>query len=339
MGPDARLEETSIGPWGQLEYFSGTLVAPKELLKAAIPHSFRTLWIFEGYTQKSLADYLKGLDLPSGIEARLLDDQLWDVQGRSITVYVPRDVVRDLPPLPRRQIAEELAKFALNEHHVEPEFVYGANAREWLEDFAISEPVLQFIEYATYSRGAFKVFADILEALALCQDDAERLRLMAGFSRTPTLMAKLRLRSGTPEALNDYWSAGPRRKSTLPLLESMIRVRGLNMIDIVHLLPAQIRKILFTFPDPLSSRSGYLPDCHWSSLNFFNAQPLESLADPVNAANYVREHYEPVKPPYRLGDVLFSQMQRRGVHTIRALTWRMKLFSPRMVDHRCSPGY
>ena len=305
MGLEGKLEESAVGPWGQLEYFSATLVAPKDLLQATMPSSFRTTWVFEGYTLESLANFFKGLDLPSALESKLLDQALWEKQGRSITVNVPRETVRDLPPMPRKKIAEELAKFSVNRHHVEPELIFGENAHEWLEDFEISESVLQFVDFATYVRGSFKVFADIPEALAMCQSDAERVRLMAGFSRTTTLMAKVRLRSGSPEALNDYWGTGPRRKSTLPLLESLFRVKGLNLIDILHLLPAQIRKILFTFPDPLSTRSGYLPDCHWSSLNFFNAEPLESLADPVNATAYVMEHFEKVAPPYRLGDVLF----------------------------------
>jgi hypothetical protein len=247
------------------------------------------------------------------MEAVLIDPELWLEQSHAITVHVPREVVRDLPPAARKRIAEELAKFAANRHHMEPELILGDSAREWLEEFEISQPVLEFVDSALYSRGSFKAFADIPEALALCRNDAERLRLMAGFSRTSTIMAKVRIRAASPEALNEYWGTGLRRKSTLPLLESFFRVKGLNLIDVVHLLPAQIRKILFTFPDPLSTRSGYLPDCHWSSLNFFNPEPLESLSDPVNASAYVQEHFERVNPPYRLGDVLFLSERKTGM--------------------------
>ncbi len=305
LGLEGQVLESALGPWGQLEYFTATLVAPKELLEAAMPRSFRTTWVFEGYSKEALVKFLEGLELPSGIESQLTDEALWTEQRNAISVHVPREIVRDLPPAARKAVGEELSKHSVNRHYVEPELILGASVQEWLEDFDISEPVLKFVESATYTRGNFKVFADILEALALCQSDSERLRLLAGFSRTSTLMAKVRIRAASPDALNEYWGTGVRRKSTLPLLESLFRVRGLQLIDVVHLLPAQIRKILFTFPDPLSTRSGYLPDCHWSSLNFFNPEPLESLADPVNAAAYVQEHFERVQPPYRLGDVLF----------------------------------
>jgi hypothetical protein len=313
VGLEAELQESAVGPWGQLEYFTATLVAPKELLQAAMPRSFRTTWVFEGYTRDALREFLRSLELPSAMEAVLIDPELWLEQSHAITVHVPREVVRDLPPAARKRIAEELAKFAANRHHMEPELILGDSAREWLEEFEISQPVLEFVDSALYSRGSFKAFADIPEALALCRNDAERLRLMAGFSRTSTIMAKVRIRAASPEALNEYWGTGLRRKSTLPLLESFFRVKGLNLIDVVHLLPAQIRKILFTFPDPLSTRSGYLPDCHWSSLNFFNPEPLESLSDPVNASAYVQEHFERVNPPYRLGDVLFLSERKTGM--------------------------
>jgi hypothetical protein len=83
-------------------------------------------------------------------------------------------------------------------------------------------------------------------------------------------------------------------------------------MDLLHLLPSGIRKILYTFPDPTQSRSGYLPDCHWSSLNFFNSQPLDRLADPVQATAYTLEKFTPIDPPYELGDVLFFTDTKTG---------------------------
>ena len=83
-------------------------------------------------------------------------------------------------------------------------------------------------------------------------------------------------------------------------------------MDLLHLLPSSVRRILYTFPDPTASRSGYLPDCHWSSLNFFNTQPLDRLADPVQATAYTLEKFTPVEPPYELGDVLFFTDKKTG---------------------------
>ena len=85
----------------------------------------------------------------------------------------------------------------------------------------------------------------------------------------------------------------------------MARVPGVDKIDVIHLLPASVRKILYTFPNPLLTENGYLPDCHWTSLNFFNAEPLERLSDPIQATQYTLENFRVVEAPYQCGDVLF----------------------------------
>ena len=312
MGVDAMVELSAKGPWGEVEYFTAVLVAPLDLLKLTQPTSYRTVWCFEQQTEESVERFIKELELPSQMEAQLLDREGWKVESRTVALSVPRKVVRELPPEPRRKVYAELAKYSVNRYHVEPELVFGKTVRDWLEDFHFSEPVLSFISEAVYRRGEFQVFADTPEALALCESDAERLRLRTAFSRTPTLMAKLLLNSATAEQLTTYWGTGPRRKSTMPLLESLMRVKGLNRIDILHLLPAHVRKILFTFPNPLETQSGYLPDCHWTSLNFFNPDPLESLCDPNQATAYVLEHFEVIDPPYHLGDVIFFTDKETG---------------------------
>lgn len=312
MGVDAMVELSAKGPWGEVEYFTAVLVAPLDLLKMTQPTSYRTVWIFEQRTEESVERLIKELDLPSQMEAQLLDRTGWKVERRGVVLTVPREVVRELPTEPRRKVYDELAKYSVNRYHVEPELVFGKTVRDWLEDFHFSEPVLNFISAAVYRRGEFQVFADTPEALALCGSDAERLRLRSAFSRTPTLMAKLILNSGTAEELAKFWGTGPRRKSTMPLIESLMRVKGLNRIDILHLLPAHVRKILFTFPNPQETQSGYLPDCHWTSLNFFNSDPLESLCDPNQATAYVLEHFEVVDPPYHLGDVIFFTDKETG---------------------------
>ena len=49
---------------------------------------------------------------------------------------------------------------------------------------------------------------------------------------------------------------------------------------------------------------GTLPDCHWTTLNFFNYAPQHYYLDTRNATNALLENFEKVDPPYRFGDVL-----------------------------------
>ena len=61
---------------------------------------------------------------------------------------------------------------------------------------------------------------------------------------------------------------------------------------------------------------GRMPDCHWSSLNFFNHEPREYFHNTRLAAYHVRERYEKVAGPYHYGDVLvFSQPNGDAYHS------------------------
>ena len=55
-----------------------------------------------------------------------------------------------------------------------------------------------------------------------------------------------------------------------------------------------------------------MPDCHWSSLNFFNHRPKQYFLDTRLAANSVLERYNKVDPPYQFGDVLMFMDQSTG---------------------------
>ena len=48
-----------------------------------------------------------------------------------------------------------------------------------------------------------------------------------------------------------------------------------------------------------------MPDCHWTSLNFFSLARQEYFLDTRLASQRVIERYFTVAPPYRFGDVLF----------------------------------
>jgi len=47
-----------------------------------------------------------------------------------------------------------------------------------------------------------------------------------------------------------------------------------------------------------------LPDCHWTSLNFFNNTARSYYLDTRLAAGALLSQYERVNAPYRFGDVL-----------------------------------
>lgn len=315
--PDAEMETptTSVsqkGPWGQLEYFEALLEAPIDLVKANQPSSVRTRWFFGKMEPDAVARLITELKPPQEILEALTDRDRWMVEREGVTIF-PR--VKDIESLPRdfRAILyRRLSGWQENSHHLEPEIVYGRSVRKWFEGFEVSEEAIQFIEKTSYGTGTDLLFSDTPALLSLVKYNDERVRILRAFSRTPTLVAKLRLDSASSEELTAYWNKGTRFKDTSTFLSSMKRYGNLRKIDLVHLLPANIRKILFTFPNTAQTRSGYLPDCHWSSLNFFNTDPLERLCDPPQATAYALENFTKVDPPYEFGDVLFFTDTQTG---------------------------
>ena len=306
------VEVSRKGAWGQVEYFSALLEAPDSVLEATMPSSFQVRWVFEGKNEAWVEQFIRQRELPMMLERKLLDRAIWIVGESDTTLMPSAESVRLVPSKARAEIYAVLAESDRNPDNLEPEVVYGATVEEWVRDDGLREELVSFIRDCAYMRGGLMVFADKLAVYSMCQTDAERLKVRRAMSRNPTIVAKLILDSGSPDALSKYWGRGFRLKDTLPFLRSMAKTRGAEKIDVIHLLPAAMRKVLYTFPSPVASRSGYLPDCHWTSLNFFNPDPLERLADPVQATAYVQEHFERVDAPYQLGDVLFFANPETG---------------------------
>lgn len=299
------IELSKVGPWGQLEYFEALLEAPVDLVKEAQPTSFRTRWFFRKMDPDAVSNLIGTLALPEELARELTDRERWIKTPEGTTLFPKTSAILALPNTARLELYRILAKSPENPYHLEPEIIYGGSIAKWVEGFQISEEVLQFIEKTSFATASTLLFADTPAILGMAKSEAERIQILRAFSRTPTLVAKLRIRTADAKEINTYWNRGIRFKDTSTFLTSMLRYDALKKIDLVHLLPAEIRKILYTFPRPSHARSGYLPDCHWSSLNFFNPDPLERLSDPPQATAYTLENFVQVTPPYELGDVLF----------------------------------
>lgn len=296
---------SKVGLWGQLEYFEALLDAPLALLRESEPASIRTRWFFGKAGREATAEFLATLELPKALEEELNNRDLSLSSEEGTTLFPKVSHILRLPENSRIKLYRHLAKFTENNYHAEPEIIYGKSVAKWVEGFDLNPEVIEFIEKVSYPTASARLFADTPAVLSLAKSEKERLQILRAFSRTPTLVAKLRIKSGAPDEINAYWNKGIRFKDTSTFLGSMLRYDTLEKVDLVHFLPAGVRKILYTFPSPSQTRSGYLPDCHWSSLNFFNPDPIERLSDPPQATAYTLENFTKVDPPYELGDVLF----------------------------------
>jgi hypothetical protein len=293
------------GPWGQLETFEVLLEAPADLLRASEPKSVRTRWFFGKMKADAVAELIRVMVKPETLADRLCDRDRWLEETEGISVFPRTEDLVQISTESRVGLYRELAKFQENFHHVEPEILYGSSFEDWLKGSEVGGKAREFIKAVSYRHGSMLQFSDIPALLGLLPTEKERIDVLRALSRTPSLVAKIIINSTSTENLSTYWHKGFRLKDTSAFMASIKRHKEVDRMDLLHLLPSGIRRILYTFPDPTASRSGYLPDCHWSSLNFFNTQPLDRLADPVQATAYTLEKFTPIEPPYELGDVLF----------------------------------
>jgi hypothetical protein len=304
--PSTEVTRGVPGPWGDLEYYTVYLEASTALLKSMDVPSYESEWNFVGYTDEQVANVFTSAELPEPIRSELLEREKWRHGEKVVTVRPSKEALLGLPPEARAAIYGVLARWEENPFHREPERVAGRDVREWLQRAELPEPIIAAIEKTVYRRGKNWVLADTPLLLRMVTTEEERLKIRKALTRTPTLVVNLRL---TPEtnvaALVDYWGSGTRFRDIVPFLESAAANRLTTSLDLIHLLPATVRRLLYTYPGSSYGRTGYYPDCHWTSLNFRNFEPLDRLADPSLATAYVLENYTKVQAPYRYGDVLF----------------------------------
>jgi hypothetical protein len=294
------------GPWGDLEYSTIYLEASTALLKSTEIATYDTEWNFVGYTDEQVSKLFLTTDMPAEIRAELLDREKWRHHGNIVTVVPSSESLLALTPEARVAIYSVLTRWEEDSYHHEPVVVLAHSVREWLQHAALPEEIVATIEKMSYHRGKNLVFADTPLVLRMVQTEEERLKIRKALSRTPTLVVNLRL---TPQsditAITDYWGGSTISRDIGPFLEAAAESSTATSVDLLHLLPPMARRLAYTFPGADFGRTGYYPDCHWTSLNFRNVDTLDRLADPTLATAYVLDNYTKVQGAYKYGDVIF----------------------------------
>lgn len=295
------------GPWGDLEYFTVYLEASVSMLKSMDFQTYDTTWSFVKWTEDQVAKLFESAKIAEPFRTELLDRTKWRRTPEGITVNPSREALLGLSGDSRAVIYQVLGRWEENPFHHEPMIIAGNDVREWLKRAQLPEDVLATIERTVYQRSRNLVFADLPLILRMVTSEAERLKIRKALSRTPTLVVKLRLTPQTDVAkIAEYWGGYSKSKDVEPFLDSISNNPVVNLLDIIYLLPTGVRRLLCTYPGQNHGRTGYYPDCHWTSLNFANFEPLARLADATMATAYTLENYTRITGgTYQYGDVLF----------------------------------
>ena len=306
MADSTGLMHCAPGPWGEIEYHYIYLEASEQLVSHFALPSTRPRWSFPDTTSEELSALFDAARIPADWIDVWLSPQCLIKESGVLHVLLPLEHLEALMPEQRAFLYAELAKSPHNDFHRDPVFITSGSVPDFLNHTGIAPEHARWFERMCYRRGKVLCFADIPALIGRASGAAEARRLFKLCSRTRAIIARLKVTPKTDcEALLAYWTDANRRKDMLPLLHSLMDMRHAGTIDLLHLLPPLARKLVNSYPPLSLGRHGRMPDCHWSSLNFFSYDAEDCYLDSRLAASHVLENYEQVSEPYGYGDVLF----------------------------------
>jgi hypothetical protein len=308
----------SNGPWGSLQSYNVYIAAPDHIVALFPVPSAVSAWKFIDMGEEDVAKILNRPDIPAEVRSQLLDRSRWLVTDNNICVTPPNDAILAIPAEARAAIYATLSKWALNEFQHSPYYVADGDVDAWLSNTGLRGELVDVIRRTVYPRGKCFWFSDVSLVVALTTSHSEARTLLKALSRTRTSILRVRLEeTSDTKTVASYWSAGDANaKDFLPLLESVASNPDVHFLDVVHLLPPYARKLLYTYPHQSLAIDGHFPDCHWTTLNFFNYRPEARFLDTDGALMYIVENFVQGDVPYRYGDtILLIDDRGRGIHS------------------------
>jgi hypothetical protein len=303
------------GPWGNLEYYYVYLEAPTFLVAQFPLPSLKSRWGFAPEQEPALLSILTEAGLTTKQAETLIHapDKMSNETG--IYLFPSPQLIMEISPEVRAKLYAILRKIPSNEFHADPVLILNDDPEQWFEDSDLRPEIIAMITKLCYKRGDLMAFSDLSLLMNLASGETEGRQILKAMTRTRSMIVKTSLQSHKEvEVCMKYWTTGLnlRRKDVVPMLHSVVNAQGVENLDILHIMPALPRKLLYTYPDPSMGAQGIFPDCHWTSLNFFNYNPEPALLDSRLATSKVLESFTKVEPPYRFGDVLFFLDSNRG---------------------------
>ena len=304
--PNAQIFECKPGPWGRIQWHYLHIEAPDWIVaNTMLPHS-QPSWSFPGAEPEKVKRFLVSCGIGQEQADRWFSDPRAILKGPEATTLFPSPQdIESLKDESRVAVYRELARYQVNEYYANPIYILDRSVDDWLGLRRIRPEIKDVFRRLTYRQGEVLCFSDLSVLMSYAQSDAEARDLAKLGTRRRAIMAYLMV--GLDDdigVLSAYWSAAYRRKDVLPILTSISQLPGGGRIGLSHLMPAQPRKLIYTYPTLDLATTGRLPDCHWTTFNFFSFHPQNIFLDLRLAANRLLEGYDKVSPPYKYGDAL-----------------------------------
>lgn len=291
-------------PWGLLTLAPLYLEAPGALIEAISKPDQIPLWHFDSCTPDSLRPRLSGLGLTAAqLDALLIPARIRQEKG-GVSLLPSPDLILGLTPAVRQAVYGSLAQSPRNHFHASPLLIHG-EVDDWLRDSHLSPAQRDLWRRLLWQRHGRPAFSDISLLTQLSSSSAEMTAARSAMTRVLTYTVTVRPAPGSPpDAFLAYWGAGQRNTDAGPLLRAMLERSDRNGVDLSLLLPSLARERLYTYPSLSDAVAGRLPDCQWTSLNFFADNPQRYYIEGRNSFLELTQNYAQIPQPSQLGDLV-----------------------------------
>ena len=303
------------GPWGNLEYYYIYMEAPASLVERfPMPNSV-TKWSFPGWTSEQVRNLFEKAHLGKAFQDAMLEPNHFLVEEGVLTVFPPQDQLEAMTPDQRGMVYEQLGQYDENELYKDPVLITCNDMDDWLKGTHLRSGLEEKLRKFLYKKHEVLALSDLSAMLNYVVTDQEARDLQRLMTRNRTLILRLKVGlEAEMSKLAEYWEGpGHRNMDIQPILQSSLSMEGITRLDITHLLPPLARERLFSYPKLDMALLGRIPDCHWTSLNFFNTNPKDYYLNTRLAADQVLENYEKIGLPSQLGDILMFIDKKTGL--------------------------
>ena len=314
----AKTWEGHPGPWGELIISSMYLEAPNSVIDVIPKPNSVTRWAFPGNT----ASGVKSIFIKAGLQGALIETLTSSPKlvqnGNDVLIYPELTDLLQMSGAARDALYAEIAKHEQNEHYFDPVYILSGDVAEWLEKSNLSKEQKDIVGKLVWHRGEVLVFSDISALLGQADSKEEIENTIRAVTRNRTLLVsqKFPLKNIDRNTFLNYWFSNQPETPRMTFIKAISNETALNdSVDVLHYLPVIMREKAYTYPSIKDGLKGRMPDCHWTSLNFFNLVPREYYRNTKLAAMQLTESYDPVSPPYHFGDVLCYIENGNGLHT------------------------
>jgi hypothetical protein len=310
-------EDIREHPWGKLACVPIVISPPLEFVpEIAPPMASEGVWRVPDISTARLTDYFTSLALPEDVRSQLMAMAQLDPTINGVALRPPREFVLKLAAEDRAKLYVGLAQFPQNVDQVNAFRFHGTTLDEWFAHARLAPQTRRLVDPLVYRHNGYLFFADLRSVEPDLASHAERLLLIKALSREVTFLVKLVVEEGADvESLLSYWSRGGRAKDIRPILESLARVPGGERIDVIHLIPRFARARIYTYPQPPEKQPALNRDCHWTSLNFFSAEPDDRFCQDAEVVRALDQDYYRIYGNFQLGDLVVFFSGDRAIHS------------------------